>query len=244
MISVIFSAFNETENNYFWQSLSNVKALSAGGMAIEAIVGVTPGTDDTLAKLEKNKIKTVLVETSKRSIRYNRALTLSLSTQTDWLVLHHPRSLLDLNAFAALSALPQHHQWGAFTHQFDIQHPLLSFTSWWSNQVRGDLKNIYYLDHCVFVRRKIFEEVGGVPEVEIFEDTLLSQRLHERFLPIRLPWTSTTSALRFTKNGLWRQAMMNQMLKIQFLLGREHVKMNTFYENGLDLNCSTDKGRE
>ena len=47
------------------------------------------------------------------------------------------------------------------------------FTSWWSNYIRGDIRKIYYLDHCIFFKKHILDEVNPC-HLEIFEDTAQS----------------------------------------------------------------------
>lgn len=241
MISVLLSAYNEKSNPFFWRTLDTIKMLQEGGLKIEVLIGADKGSDDTFLQLEQRKLKFFPVEGSSRASRFNLAFKHVSCGQSDWIILNHPRSVLETNAFLALNSMSSRTNWGAFTHQFDVSHPLLSFTSWWSNFVRGDIKNIYYLDHCLFIRRKVFEEVGGVPELDIFEDTLLSQRLAKYHTPVRLPWKSTTSAIRFTTNGILKQAYKNQLLKIHFLMGKDHGRMNEEYEKGINLNCSINK---
>jgi hypothetical protein len=237
LLTVILSAFNEGQNSYFWKTLEKIKLLKEQGLAIQVVVGATAGSDDTMLLLDKQKVRFIEVETSKRSARYNKAFELASCKGSDWIILNHPRSLLESNAFLSLSSLPSWQKWGAFTHQFDMKHPLLAFTSWWSNHVRGDLKKIYYLDHCLFVRRDTFEKAGGFPEREIFEDTVLSQKLSVHHVPVRLPWISTTSAVRFKTNGVWNHAFKNQILKCRYLLRHDDSEMNLEYEKGIDLNA-------
>jgi hypothetical protein len=59
--------------------------------------------------------------------------------------------------------------------------------------------------------------------------------------PIRLPYQSKTSAIRFRKRGFFLHALMNQYLKIRFYLNGDFKKMNEAYENGVNLNSQEQK---
>lgn len=150
------------------------------------------------------------------------------------ILFHHPRSFLLRDAFDRLVERKDQKIWGAFTHRFDISHPLLKFTSFYSNRIRGGRGHIYYLDHCIFFHRDLWK--GDLPAVAIFEDTILSRMLSKSSPPIRLPDISTTSAVRFEKNGVVWQSIMNQILKFGFAIGISDKLMNNFYEKGLRLN--------
>lgn len=170
-----------------------------------------------------------------------RAARMNLGLQRatgDWVVFHHPRTFLHLEAWEVLLAqtVPC---WGGWTHQFDVSHPLLRFTSWYSNHVRFP-RGIVYLDHCLFAPRSWLLEIGGVPEVDVFEDTLLSRQLRARYgMPRRLDVTVTTSAVRFTEAGLLRHSLRNQWLKLMFYAGWHHQRLNRQYEGQLELNGKT-----
>jgi len=131
--------------------------------------------------------------------------------------------------------------WGAFTHQFDIQHPLLNFTSWYSNRIRGDRRGVYYLDHCLFAQKQLLLDVGLFPEMHIFEDTAICLKLKRKAKPIRLPFISQTSAVRFQSNGIYRQAIKNQYMKCCYYFSGSDKKMNARYEKGIELNTTYKK---
>ncbi len=150
------------------------------------------------------------------------------------ILFHHPRSFVEPNGIDYLIKNSEKQIWGGFTHVFDKTHLLLRFTSWYSNKIRGKLKGIIYLDHCVFFQRSLWKE--NIPAIEIFEDTLLSQNLKIKSWPVILPYYSTTSAIRFEKNGIFLQAFMNQILKMGFILKVPFGIMNKIYERGLNLN--------
>lgn len=151
------------------------------------------------------------------------------------ILFHHPRSFISRQGLLDLAAKADQKIWGGFTHQFDHSHPLLKFTSWYSNRVRAR-RGILYLDHCIFFHRSLWTQ--DLPAVDIFEDTILSLNLREHGAPVLLPYVSETSAIRFQKNGVWRQAWQNQILKIEHYLGRDHQKMNDRYEKNLNLNSA------
>lgn len=211
MLSVIIPTAHEAETDFFKNSVSSL-----------------------------SKFKNIEVICIDKSEAITRAERLNLGfekSKGSMILFYHPRSFVDPKGIQYLIDHCDRIMWGAFTHQFDHNHPLLKFTSWYSNKVRGKLGGIFYLDHCIFFHRSLWKKT--IPAVEIFEDTLLSRQLKELQRPILLPFASTTSALRFTKNGFWRQAVLNQIMKIGFHLNISHQTMNKIYENGLNLNSSS-----
>ena len=168
------------------------------------------------------------------------------------ILLHHPRSLVDPAGLVWLykkaatvdknnsSSSSSSSWWGGFTHKFDKVHWLLRFTSWYSNRIRPMLSRILYLDHCIFFTQNALTR--KIPPVSVFEDTELSKILREscRDPPEVAPYLSVTSAIRFVANGVLRQAMLNQWMKLLYYCGLHHQVMNKTYEKGLGLNGSVD----
>ncbi len=202
---------------------------------IEIIVVDGGSTDGTLEFVKGLNVPLHILERSSRAARLSKGIAHSTG---ELILLHHPRSLVSVQAIESLRALAGKHEnyWGGFTHQFDIDHPLLNFTSWYSNKIRCDLRGIVYLDHCIFFDSKLKDSGFTIPDVEIFEDTEISKILRTFSRPIRLPQLAKTSAIRFQKNGVYRQALMNQMLKLAYTFKVPAKAMNRFYEKGLGLN--------
>ena len=155
--------------------------------------------------------------------------------RADMILLHHPRSLIDREGIEWLRDNAATLSWGGFTHAFDSDHFLLRFTSWYSNRVRA-ARGVLYLDHCIFFKRELLTR--PIPPVPIFEDTELSYILRESSgtAPVILPFSSVTSSVRFATNGVFWQAILNQWMKLNYLLGRSYHDMNSSYERGLQLN--------
>ena len=75
--------------------------------------------------------------------------------------------------------------------------------------------------------------------MDIFEDTEICTRL-KNYKSKRLKSISTTSAVRFEKNGVFKQSLINQYLKLLYLLKIDHKKMNKLYEKKTKLNSNYD----
>ncbi len=236
LLSIILPTFNECRSSILPKILDSFASLQN----FELIVVDSESEDSTLDLIKSHKIfidhprylKIISTSSKKRGEKLNLGLQ---SSEGEIILLHHPRSFLEIDGITKLFYLSQTTQWGAFTHLFDRDHPFLRFTSFYSNNIRGRLKSIYYLDHCIFARRSQLMEVG-IPEVEIFEDTLLSIRLAKISKPLLLPNKSTTSSIRFEKNGIIFQSILNQFMKIGYFLKIPFPILNQFYERSLELN--------
>ncbi|MBC7742013.1 MAG: hypothetical protein H7061_07445 [Bdellovibrionaceae bacterium] len=213
MLSVVIPTAHEPENSFLQATLK------------------------TLSKL--NNVEVICVDKSEAVSRAER-LNIGFERACGSMILfHHPRSTIEEEGLKHLISRSEEKIWGAFTHKFDQKHWLLKFTSWYSNKIRGLGRSIFYLDHCIFFHRSLRQ--SPLPAIEIFEDTVLSAQLRQLQPPILLPFISTTSAIRFTKNGLWKQAVMNQILKIAFTLNIPDQILSKIYEKNLNLNNQTNK---
>ncbi len=68
---------------------------------------------------------------------------------------------------------------------------------------------LMYGDQALFVRGKIFESIGGFPELPIMEDIELMRRLAKLGKLVRIPQRVETSSRRFITRGPLRQTWLN-----------------------------------
>jgi rSAM/selenodomain-associated transferase 2 len=86
-----------------------------------------------------------------------------------------------------------------------------------------------YGDQGIFVRRVLFEELGGFPEVPLMEDWLLSRRLRRIAPPVLLPGPLNVSARRWRKHGVLRQTARNWSLVAAARLGVPPARLARYY---------------
>ncbi|MCR9204458.1 MAG: glycosyltransferase, partial [Halobacteriovoraceae bacterium] len=235
MISVIYPLFNETASDWFLRNLQKFKTLNQNSLF--DFVFVDGGSSDKTVELCKEAgFNPICLPQSTRSGRLKEGLKHS---KGEMVLFHHPRSFISNEGWEELQDVVGNVCWGGFTHKFDIKGPLFKFTSWYSNQVRLKIKGVVYLDHCLFFHQSLLnpEEIMDVP---IFEDTLISYKLREKRSPLLLKGTSTTSSIRFKKNGFLNQVLKNQKAKVQFHWKKNFRSINKDYELGLNLNNNED----
>lgn len=231
MLSIVLPTFNESRGGYLPRILQNLAKLSDA----EVIVVDGGSVDDSLQLIEQSVVKLIQLPNSTRAARLNKGIEAS---NGEVILLHHPRSIVGSNALKRIyeTCSGNNEAWGGLTHKFDAEHPLLKFTSWYSNRIRCDRRGIVYLDHCIFFNRALVVDGPLIPDVPIFEDTELSKLLRKKSRPVRLMEVAETSAIRFQQNGMLKQAVLNQLLKIAYYLKLPRTRMNNTYEKGLDLN--------
>jgi rSAM/selenodomain-associated transferase 2 len=120
----------------------------------------------------------------------------------EWLLFLHADTQLPPAALEAIAALPPSTEAGCFHQAFSSTHPLLRAVSRLHNW-RCKRTQIMYGDQALFVRRSVFEQLGGFPEAEL-EDVKFSERLRARSAPALLPQTVVTDARKFLAHGIVR----------------------------------------
>ncbi|NEQ52571.1 MAG: glycosyltransferase [Leptolyngbya sp. SIO3F4] len=244
MISVVLPCLNEIRHGYLPRILDNL-VLQPGDKQL--IIVMSPSTDGTYKVITQHpaaaEFKLIDTDATNRAQR----LTIGIqASQGDIVLLHHPATLLPTDALDQVRQVMADETitWGGFRHSFDFDHWLLRFTSWYSTTQRPRFSQILYLDHCIFARREALMTVGGVPDMDIFEDTALSKALSQYGPPYLTPGTIVTSARRFKDRGIYKHAALNQLLKVMYHVGLDPKKMNWLYEGKSQINVSYNERKK
>lgn len=101
-----------------------------------------------------------------------------------------------------------------------------------SSNVRARRLGWIFGDQAMFVRRDVFDSVGGFPVLPLMEDLEMSRILRRRGRLVVLPTVVTASARRLVEQGVWRMTVLMQLLKLQYLLGVDPERIRRRYEAG------------
>jgi rSAM/selenodomain-associated transferase 2 len=120
---------------------------------------------------------------------------------------------------------------GGLSLRFDRDTASLRWLAWASNQRARRLGQIFG-DQAMFVRRTVFDRLGGFPDFPLMEDFEFSRRLHRTGRLMLLPAISTASARRFEQHGTWPMIALMQVIKIRYLFGASPEALRARYAAG------------
>ena len=185
------------------------------------------GSVDRTCKIARSTTHTQLLFAPKgRASQMNAG---ARSARGEWLLFLHADTLLPLNALREITNLEPGVQAGGFKHRFSGYDWRLRLISW-INNLRCKLTRVIYGDQALFVRRTLFERMGGFPEQAILEDVALCEKLLLVTRPVILDECAITDARKFIKHGVWRSLMRVTviLIRVQF---RWALRSKTFFED-------------
>ena len=131
----------------------------------------------------------------------------------------HADTTLPPTALEALrDALAGHAGWGRFDVRITGRSPMLPVIAALMN-LRSRWTGIATGDQAMFVRRTLFEAVGGFPDQPLMEDVELSRRLRRLQAPACLHQRVDTSGRRWDQHGAWRTVWLMWSLRLRYWLG-------------------------
>ena len=188
-ITMILPVYNESKT--VDTMLSQLEALPGDWEILFADGG---SRDDTLSRIGSRY--RVLKSPKGRANQMNHGAA-NASAEVLWFV--HCDSQLPTDAHAQISqAIGQGARWGCFHIGFDYDGPFMDFNTYFSN--RRAKKGIAFGDQGIWVRKDVFDAMGGFPDLPIMEDYEFSLRMQRQNIPIRqLPGRIITSGRRYEK---------------------------------------------
>lgn len=106
---------------------------------------------------------------------------------------------------------------GNFTIRFDGERFAAKFLSWLYPKL--NLLGLIYGDSAIFVRREVYERIGGFKSFPIFEDLDFVERLKKAGGIVTLPAVVTTSSRRFENKSFFLIFLRWTILQTLYWLG-------------------------
>ncbi|MBE0440151.1 MAG: TIGR04283 family arsenosugar biosynthesis glycosyltransferase [Gammaproteobacteria bacterium] len=220
-LALIVPVLNEAENVTFL-----VSQLSMLNQSQDDIVIVDGGsTDGTQQRLAELNVKTVSAPKGRAS-QMNAG---AMHSDADILVFLHADTELPAKALDLIrKAIADGADWGRFDVRISGKHPMLQIIALLMNW-RSRLTAIATGDQVIFMRRELFNAVGGFPEQPLMEDIEISKRLKKISRPACLSDKVTTSGRRWQKYGIWKTIVLMWRLRFAYWRGVPASTLAEYY---------------
>ena len=119
---------------------------------------------------------------------------------------------------------------GRFDVQLEPSSPLLWLTGELIN-VRSRLSRIATGDQAIFIRRSVFEQLGGYADMPLMEDIDLTRRMKRAGRIACLRERVTTSARRWQRHGVVRTILLMWALRAAYSCGASPERLQRMYAN-------------
>jgi rSAM/selenodomain-associated transferase 2 len=223
-ISIIIPVLNEAA--LITQTLSTLQALRAAGHELIVVDGGS--SDDTIA-LSKPLADQIIRCSRGRSRQMNAGAKIA---RGDILLFLHSDTLLPkcVDQLITREIEKREKNWGRFDVRLSGRHFLFRIVELLMN-LRSRITCIATGDQAIFVQRKIFETVGGFPDIDLMEDITMSKFLKKYGPPLCLWQRVVTSSRRWQRNGILRTILLMWLLRLAYFYKTDPRRLAQLYES-------------
>lgn len=203
MISVIIPTYNEEKA--LPATLSHLLAQSGEYEVIVVDGGSTDRTREIVEALRVTRHPSLVTFFTAPKGRASQMNAGAKEARGKWLLFLHADTWLPCNALVRLNQMEgdAEVQAGGFLHQFSGDDWRLRLISLLDN-FRCVRSRIIYGDQAMFVRRALFERLGGFPDQPILEDVAFCEKLIRVTEPVLFGPPVMTDSRKFVKMGVWK----------------------------------------
>jgi rSAM/selenodomain-associated transferase 2 len=181
------------------------------------IIVVDGGSSDDSVDIAQSLGATVIHSEAGRSRQMNRSA--EAASRPVLLFLHSDSDLPQhFSALIEGAMRGNKFHWGRFDVRLSGKAPMLRIVEWMMNN-RSALSGICTGDQGIFVKRDIFLQLGGFPQIELMEDIAFSKKMPRR--PYRIRHKLVTSSRRWERNGVLKTIALMWLLRFRFFMGAD-----------------------
>jgi rSAM/selenodomain-associated transferase 2 len=222
MVSVIVPTLNESA-----QIATTLSALQEMRRAGHEVILVDGGSEDGTRDIATPWVDRVLQGPAGRALQQNAG---ALEARGDTLLFLHADTVIPPEAMVEfLDDFPASRRvWGWFDVALNGSHFMFRVVETFMN-ARARLSRITTGDHAIFVKRAVFEKVGGYPEIPLMEDVAISRLLKPESRPYCPHRPIVTSSRRWEENGILRTILLMWRLRLAYALGADPRRLARSY---------------
>jgi len=221
-ISIIVPVLNEER-----AITATLESLTS--LAMEEVIVVDGGSADHTREIVAESQAVLAFSPSPRSRQMNRGAEIASG---EILLFLHADTRLPSSAVTDIRSAMQDSRFvgGRFDVKLDVASwrfqmigRLINLRSRWTKVATGD--------QAIFVRRVVFEGLGGFPDLPLMEDIAFFQALKRQGKVACLRSRVVTSARRWEKEGVWLTVLKMWALRLLFLAGVSPTYLKRFYRD-------------
>jgi rSAM/selenodomain-associated transferase 2 len=196
-------------------------------LAPHEIIVVDGGSTDRTAEICQQFDVKVMVSARGRARQMNSG---AKAASGDILLFLHADTTLPNSAFddIRLALGDSRYVGGRFDVELAGQHWMLKVIGAMINY-RSRLSKVSTGDQAIFVRRFVFEQIGGYPDIPLMEDVAFCRMLRHTGEIACLKSRVMTSARRWEIDGVWRTILRMWALKLLYLAGVSPNRLKQYY---------------
>ncbi len=221
-LSVIVPIWNDPA------ALRTVLSTIAALRGIDEVIIGDASTTDECARIARDA-DAILVRCEKlgRGQQMNAAAAVATG---DVLLFHHADTELQQAHIDSLRVAMknEHVAGGSYHRKFDTRHPRFMWLERW-NRMLLEAGGTIFGDQSIFVRRSVFERMGGYAKHRLMEDVDFSSRLLREGRRILLDPPIATGARHHIKGGSWRTSVRNGMMILLYHAGASPDFLHAWY---------------
>lgn len=202
--------------------------------SFDEIILVDGGSDDGSAAIAENELSKhtgkssclIIHSPRGRATQMNRGAAKAKSQVL--LFLHADTHLPAQAAHLISQALSNGYCWGHFDVHLNgenFSYRVIEFAM----NLRSRVSGIATGDQCIFVKRDIFEQLGGYAPIPLMEDIELSKRLKRLQRPARIQDAVHTSTRRWENKGIIRTTLTMWALRLLYWLRVKPAILARYY---------------